>query len=167
MFETCNPTHISSSPISIDKTGPESATTAILYILDIFGFCPQVLQVGIPPQDLPRDLSQLPTFVPRVPTSSPTPTKVPATKSTFPTFFHGEPYSAAEFPLDTPEKGAKLGTFFQGAGTPPKTVATIPSVIKDIEAKAGGKIEKWGVVGMCWGGKVCTASARDTCMGHC
>ncbi|CAD6574389.1 MAG: hypothetical protein ASARMPRED_006685 [Alectoria sarmentosa] len=98
MFKTYNPNHISSSPISIDKTGSESATTAVLYILDVFGFCPQMLQ------------------------------------------------------------GAKLGIFFQCAGTPPKTVATIPSVIKDIEAKAGGKIEKWDVVGMCWGGKVVSYS---------
>lgn len=71
-----------------------------------------------------------------------------------PDFFHGEPYSADDFPPDTPEKGAKLGAFFQGAGAPPKTVGAIPSVVKDIESKAGGKIEKWGVVGMCWGGKV-------------
>ena len=71
-----------------------------------------------------------------------------------PDFFHGEPFPSADFPPDTPEKGAKLGAFFQGVAAPPKTVGAIPGVIKDIETKAGGKIEKWGVVGMCWGGKV-------------
>ena len=79
-----------------------------------------------------------------------------------PDFFHGEPFSSADFPPDTPEKGAKLGTFFQGVAAPPKTVGAIPRVIKDIEAKAGGKIEKWGVVGMCWGGKVIIYMCNET-----
>ena len=66
-----------------------------------------------------------------------------------PDFLHGEPFSSADFPADTPEKGAKLGAFFQGVAAPPKTVGAIPGVFTDIEAKAGGKIERWGVVGMC------------------
>lgn len=37
----------------IDKTGPEDATTAILFLFDIFGFSPQVLQVRTPIQGLP------------------------------------------------------------------------------------------------------------------
>ena len=34
--------------LGLDKTGPETATTAILIIYDIFGFSPQVLQVPSP-----------------------------------------------------------------------------------------------------------------------
>lgn len=118
------------------KTGPSSATTAILYIYDIFGFCPQVLQGA----DFLAHAENGPGY-----------------QVFIPDFFRGEPYSAADFPPDTPEKGAKLGAFFQGTGAPPKAVGAIPGIIKEIESKAHG-ITKWGIVGMCWGGKVVSYS---------
>lgn len=71
-----------------------------------------------------------------------------------PGFLRDEHGSLDDLPLDTPEKIAKLTAFLQGTGAPLKTARAIPNVIKEIEAKAGGKINKWGIVGMCWGGKV-------------
>jgi dienelactone hydrolase len=53
-----------------------------------------------------------------------------------------------------------LGEFFQGLAAPPKTVAKVPEVVKEINESVGGVIEKWGVVGMCWGGKIVSLSSK-------
>lgn len=58
------------------------------------------------------------------------------------------------------EKGEKLGNFFGTTGAPPKTVARIPKVLKEIESKHSN-IKAWGIVGFCWGGKVVNLSSQS------
>lgn len=70
-----------------------------------------------------------------------------------PDFFYGKPAEKDIFPPDTEEKKKKLGAFFEGPANPPKTAEKIPDIIKEI-SKQRSAIEKWGVVGGCWGGKV-------------
>ena len=70
--------------------------------------------------------------------------------------FLGKPAEHSWYPPDTKEKGEKLGAFFQGPAAPPPNAEKIPGIVKEIEEKSDGKIQKWGVLGMCWGGKVCT-----------
>ena len=71
-----------------------------------------------------------------------------------PDVLRGEHYDPADLPPDTPEKKAKLGAFIQGPGAPLKTVAMVPRIVREIQEKAGGGIDKWGIVGLCWGAKV-------------
>jgi len=66
------------------------------------------------------------------------------------------------YPPDNEEKGKKLGNFFSTTGAPPKTAGRIPGLLKEIE-KQYPDIQKWGVVGFCWGGKVVSlTSGGDT-----
>ena len=82
-----------------------------------------------------------------------------------PDFFKGSPADHSWYPPDTKEKGEKLGAFFQGPAAPPKTAAKIPAVVKEITEKTGGTIQKWGSLGMCWGGKVDCSPAQLNCYG--
>ena len=76
-----------------------------------------------------------------------------------PDFFEGEPADISWYPPDNEEKGKKLGEFFQTKAAPPKILPHVPKVVQEISAKESG-LEKWGIVGFCWGGKVsaCLAS---------
>lgn len=69
-----------------------------------------------------------------------------------PDFFEGKPADISWYPPDTDEKGAKLGEFFKTAAAPPKTLPRVPKIVKELGEKRG--IEKWAVIGFCWGGKV-------------
>ena len=122
-------------------TGPSSATTAILYIYDIFGFFPQTLQGADILAHADKE-HQYQVFMPD--------------------FFHGKPADISWFPPDTDEKGKKLGDFFAGIGAPPKAVEKVPAILKEAEGQ-NANIKNWGAVGMCWGGKVVSfTSGSDT-----
>lgn len=69
-----------------------------------------------------------------------------------PDFFDGEPADISWYPPDNEEKGKKLGEFFQAKAAPPKTLPRVSKVVKELGESRG--VEKWGVVGYCWGGKV-------------
>lgn len=71
-----------------------------------------------------------------------------------PDFFHGKPAESWWVPPDTPEKGQKLGEFIKGPASAANNVPKIPSLVGEITKKSGGVIQKWGALGLCWGGKV-------------
>lgn len=120
-------------PVYVDTTGPSSAKEAILIIYDIFGFAEQTLQ-GVDILAHSDESHQYQVFMPD--------------------FLEGHYAEHSWLPPDTKEKGEKLGAFFQGPAAPPKTANRIPNVVKLITEEMGGKIETWGALGMCWGGKV-------------
>ena len=48
-----------------------------------------------------------------------------------------------------------MGAFFGGPAEPTKAVDAVLKVLEDIKSTSAGKnISKWGVLGLCWGGKV-------------
>lgn len=72
-----------------------------------------------------------------------------------PDFFLGKPLPHTSFPPDTEEKQKEVGDFFAGPANPQETAKKVPELIKKIAATSEGKgVEKWGSLGMCWGGKV-------------
>lgn len=71
-----------------------------------------------------------------------------------PDFFEGQPADISWYPPDTDEKGKKLGDFFNTTAAPPKTVERVAKVMQDLREK-NPEIKNWGVLGYCWGGKVC------------
>ena len=121
----------------LDATGPSSATSAILIIYDIFGFSPQALQGADILAHADDEHHQYQVYMPD--------------------FFEGKPAGHDWYPPDTKEKGEKLGAFFQGPAAPPKNAEKVPQLVEAIK-KYSPKIEKSGVLGMCWGGKVSIAN---------
>ena len=115
-----------------DATGSISATFAILIIYYIFVLSPQAKQ-GADILAFSDSSRQYQVFMPD--------------------FFYGKPAEKGIFPPDTEEKKKKLGAFLEGPANPSKTAEKIPDIIKEI-SKQRSTIEKWGVVGGCWGGKV-------------
>jgi dienelactone hydrolase len=71
-----------------------------------------------------------------------------------PDFLDGASPDPAWFPMDTAEKGAKLGEFLQGPANQERAAGRIGPVLKEIMEKSNGTITKWAALGMCWGGKV-------------
>ena len=71
-----------------------------------------------------------------------------------PDFFEGKPADISWYPPDTKEKGEKLGEFFKTTAAPPKAVAKVAQVMAELKEKYPD-IQNWGVLGYCWGGKVC------------
>jgi len=113
-------------------TGPATASKAILYIYDIFGYFPQSIQGADILATSGKD-HDYQVFIPD--------------------WFEGKPADISWYPPDTDEKGKALGNFFQTTGAPPKTAQKVPSFLKEIEKKYSS-INTWGVVGFCWGGKI-------------
>lgn len=76
-----------------------------------------------------------------------------------PDFFLGKPLPKSVFPPDTDEKKKQMGDFFAGPANPPETAKKVPELVKKLGQEYSG-IQKWGSLGMCWGGKV-----GDSCLG--
>jgi dienelactone hydrolase len=114
----------------IDTTGPKDAKQGILVVYDIFGFFNQTLQGA----DILAytDDQKYQVFMPD--------------------FFEGSPADISWYPPDNKEKEEKLGKFFQTSAAPPKTLPRIPKIVDELGSKYG--IEKWAIIGFCWGGKV-------------
>jgi len=125
---------------SLDSTGPKEAKQGLLVIYDIFGFFPQTIQGA---DILAYSDSEHPYQV------------------FIPDFFEGNPADISWYPPDNEEKGKKLGEFFKTAAAPPKTLPRVPKIVQELAETRG--VEKWGVVGFCWGGKV---SYPNTRLGH-
>lgn len=122
-------------PSITDATGPPTATSALLIIYDIFGFSPQALQGADILAHADDEHHQYRVFVPD--------------------FFLGKPLPHSDFPPDTDEKKKKVGEFFAGPAEPGATAKKVMEVVKKIEGTGEGKgVQKWGSLGMCWGGKV-------------
>jgi len=120
-------------------TGPSTATRAILIIYDVFGFFPQTIQGA---DILAHSDKEHPYRV------------------FMPDFFEGQPADISWYPPDNDEKDKKLREFFQTKAAPPKTLPRVPKVVQEISAKES-KLEKWGVVGFCWGGKIVNLSSQE------
>lgn len=71
-----------------------------------------------------------------------------------PDWFDGNAADISWYPPDTEEKGKKLGEFFQTQAAPPKTIERVKTVMKELQSK-NPNVKNWGIVGYCWGGKVC------------
>lgn len=69
-----------------------------------------------------------------------------------PDFFEGSPADISWYPPQTDEHKKKLGDFFSNQAAPPKTLPRVPKIVEELGKSRG--IEKWAVVGFCWGGKV-------------
>ncbi|CAF9937029.1 MAG: hypothetical protein HETSPECPRED_010533 [Heterodermia speciosa] len=121
-------------------TGPSSATSAILIIYDIFGYSPQAIQGADILAHADDEHHQYQVFIPD--------------------FFEGKPAEYDWYPPDTKEKGEKLGAFFQGPAAPPKNAEKVPQLVEAIK-KYSPKIEKSGVLGMCWGGKIVSLTSQS------
>ena len=133
MYACCHLSVAVHNLIPSDVTGPSSATSAIFIVYDIFGFSPQALQGADILAHADDEHHQYQVYIPD--------------------FFEGKPADHSWYPPDTKEKGEKLGAFFQGPAAPPKNAEKVPELVAAIK-KYSPKVEKLGVLGMCWGGKV-------------
>ncbi|KAL8829669.1 MAG: hypothetical protein Q9191_001878 [Dirinaria sp. TL-2023a] len=123
-----------------NTTGPSSATSAIIVIFDIFGFSPQVLQGADILAHSDDEHHQYQVYIPD--------------------FFEGKPADRSWYPPDTKEKGEKLGAFFQGPASPPKTAEKLLGLVKPVK-EYSSKINTLGVLGMCWGGKIVSLACQS------
>lgn len=101
----------------------------MILVYDIFGFYPQTL---LGADRLAQHLDAL-TLVPDL--------------------FEGTQADRAWVPADTQEKKDALGKFFAEVAAPPKNVEKLLKVVAESKAKYPS-VEKWAVLGLCWGGKV-------------
>jgi len=114
-------------------TGPADATHGILMISDVFGFFPQTLQ-GADILAYAENEKPYRVFMPD--------------------WFDGEPMPIEWYPPDTDDKKKKLEHFFQTKAAPLTTVAKIPGVMNALR-EAAPTVKTWGILGLCWGAKVC------------
>ncbi|KAL7270951.1 hypothetical protein RUND412_006328 [Rhizina undulata] len=118
-------------------TGPRDAKTGVLVIYDIFGFFSQTIQGA----DIIASAGHLVIM---------------------PDFFHGKPLEITVIPPNTPEKQAKLQSFFAGPASPPTNVAVAQNLFPTLQSQFS-ETKRWGVIGYCWGGKITTLlSGKDT-----
>ena len=77
-----------------------------------------------------------------------------------PDFFEGSPADISWHPPgDDKEKQKKLGEFFSNQAAPPKTLPRIPKIVDELKKSRG--IEKWAILGYCWGGKIVNLSSQE------
>ncbi|KAF2749129.1 alpha/beta-hydrolase [Sporormia fimetaria CBS 119925] len=118
-------------------TGPKDAKRGILICYDIFGFFPQTIQgadiLAYSDKEHPYQV-----FIPD--------------------FFEGEPADISWYPPgDDQDKQKKLGDFFNTKCAPPRTLPRILKVVKELSESRG--VEKWAMLGFCWGGKMTNLSS--------
>jgi dienelactone hydrolase len=116
-------------------TGPSNPTQAVIVIYDIFGMYPQTIRGA---DILASSISE----------KSGHPTKV------FMPDWFDEPADITQYPPDTDEKMKYIMGFFNGPASPSVIVPKVPGLVDAMEAENSG-IKSWGIVGHCWGGKVC------------
>ncbi|KND89872.1 putative AIM2 family protein C30D10.14 [Tolypocladium ophioglossoides CBS 100239] len=118
-------------------TGPADATKAIVLIFDIFGYFDQTVQ-GADILAYGDDTQKYRVFIPD--------------------WFKGKPCPIEWYPPDTEEKHKKLGHFFS-TFPPAKIAGYVPGYVKALEEK-NPSLSKFGIMGMCWGGKVVALSTK-------
>ncbi|CUS13835.1 unnamed protein product [Tuber aestivum] len=109
-------------------SGSKTSKTGILVIFDIFGYFPQTLQGA----DILASADHLVVM---------------------PDFFKGEVAEPNCYPPDTPEKGKALREFFNGPANLKDGEGNVRAVAEGLRKEFPG-VERWGLVGYCWGGKV-------------
>ena len=107
-------------------TGDESATKAIFYIYDIFGYTPQTLQGA----DIIAKAGNYLVIMPD--------------------FFRGKPAQASWYASDSPENAKKKADFM---GFLSLFQNEIKSLFGHAH-KTFPRVSDWGAIGYCWGGKV-------------
>lgn len=113
-----------------DVTGPQNATRGLLTVYDIFGYGTQTIQGA----DIIA--SQLEILV------------------IIPDLFDGKPLDGSVYPPDTEEKKKALGAFFQsGPGQFEPALEKVRSLAQAFKTDFKS-VERWGIMGLCWGGKV-------------
>ncbi|KAH7316480.1 Alpha/Beta hydrolase protein [Stachybotrys elegans] len=118
-------------------TGPDDATKALVVVFDIFGFFDQTIQGA----DILAYSDHHQKY-----------------KIYMPDWFGGKPCPIEIFPPDTDEKKKQLGEFF-GTFPPPKVAGQVPDFVTAVKEK-NPSIEKFGILGYCWGGKVITLTIK-------
>ena len=100
-----------------------------MVVYDIFGYFPQTLQGA---DILSTEINALVVM---------------------PDFFDGEPCDINISPANTEEKKAQLSTFITTKGN---LAIAKENIVKSLEAlkEELPKVDKWAVIGYCWGGKV-------------
>lgn len=126
----------------IDKTGPSSSKNAIILIYDVFGFCPQILQ-GADLLASGKDGKYFQVYIPD--------------------FLENNKADPGWFSNPTPEMRQAMGKYFGPGGLASADVlsAKLLSVVDAI--KAQGDVDKFGVLGYCWGAKVSHISTARVC----
>ncbi|KAI0114601.1 hypothetical protein F4776DRAFT_638173 [Hypoxylon sp. NC0597] len=110
--------------------GPQSPQRAIIDIYDVFGLAPQTLQGA---DRLSTALNALVIV---------------------PDFFGGVYVQPAWLPADTDEKKAAFAKFQREQAAIPENVEKLIEVRKAAGEKWPSVGDRWGVFGLCWGGKV-------------
>ncbi|KAI1456265.1 alpha/beta-hydrolase [Annulohypoxylon moriforme] len=110
--------------------GPESPQLAIIDIYDVFGPAPQTLQGA---DRLSASLNALVIV---------------------PDFFKGVYMQEAWMPPDTEEKKAAMEKFRDERAAIPQSVEKVLEVRKVAGEKWPSTGDRWGVFGLCWGGKI-------------
>jgi len=116
-------------------TGPHDAKTGIFVVYDIFGLdFTQTIQGS----DILASGTKALTVIPDI--------------------FDGKPMNINDFPPTTPEKKQALDAFFSpdGPANPEKTVAKVRETLLPGLKKRFPSVEKWAILGYCWGGKMTT-----------
>ncbi|KAK6537808.1 hypothetical protein TWF694_010713 [Orbilia ellipsospora] len=106
--------------------------TGIVFIYDIFGYFKQTLQGA--------DILALTD---------------PGHVVIMPDYFFGKPYDLKRFPPKTEDEKAAFGSFFSKEAGFPLTTETTKKVVTGLKEKFP-EITKWGIFGLCWGGKAAT-----------
>ncbi|KAG0651362.1 putative AIM2 family [Hyphodiscus hymeniophilus] len=119
-------------------TGPLTASTAVLYIFDIFGFSNQALQ-GADILATGNTHNHYQVFVPD--------------------FFAGTPADITWYPPDDDRKEKAL-TEWWSTRHPHTVVSKIPSLLEQFELY-NPNIKRWAVAGFCWGGKVVSLTTQS------
>ncbi|KAA8900013.1 dienelactone hydrolase [Sphaerosporella brunnea] len=117
-------------------TGSTSSKTGVLVIYDIFGMdFKQTLQGS----DIIASSGHLVVM---------------------PDLFKGQPMDIGVFPPDTDERRKKLTDFFATTANPQNNVETVKNLVPALK-EAYPSVEKWALVGYCWGGKIVTLLSQE------
>ncbi|KAF2203880.1 dienelactone hydrolase family protein-like protein [Delitschia confertaspora ATCC 74209] len=130
--------YITADGLKTYATGPSNAKQGILIIYDIFGYFPQTLQ-GADILAFSDKERQYQVFMPD--------------------FFEGKPADISWYPPDNKEKEEKLGAWFKEKAAPAKALPKVKKIVEELGRERG--IEKWAVVGFCWGGKIVNLSSQE------
>ncbi|KAF3902409.1 hypothetical protein ABW20_dc0109673 [Dactylellina cionopaga] len=66
-----------------------------------------------------------------------------------------------KFPPKTDEDKQAIGNFFKNQADIPKTQETALKVLEGLKGKYPS-VKKWGIFGLCWGGKAATIISKNT-----
>ncbi|EED14969.1 dienelactone hydrolase, putative [Talaromyces stipitatus ATCC 10500] len=117
-------------------TGNTSSKSGVVVIYDIFGFYPQTLQGA----DLLAAQTGAVTFVPDVLENW---------------------YALHDWiPPDNEEKRIAFQTFFAENAAPPLVLPKVNAWLAEAKGKYPS-VEKWGILGLCWGGKIAVLESTE------